>query len=105
MTTRKRPGHATSSQKIPAVLSLVLHREFFDAIRTGKKKIEYRANTAYWRTRLLNRTFTEVHFRNGYATKAPFMRVEFKGLRKHGHGRSSEFRIRLGRILEVKNCN
>jgi hypothetical protein len=93
---RSQPSEATA-------LSLNLHREFFDAILAGEKKIEYRDNTDYWRRRLLGRQYTEVHFRNGYATKAPFMRVEFKGVRKLGHGRGSKFAIRLGKILELKN--
>jgi len=65
----------------------------------GKKKTENRENKAYWRARLLDRSFTEVHFRNGYAPDAPFMRVEFKGIRKVGIGRGSSFAIRLGKVL------
>jgi hypothetical protein len=84
-------------------LSLNLHREFFDAILAGEKKIEYRANSDYWRRRLVGRKYTEVHFRNGYAPKAPFMRVQFRGVRKIGHGRGSYFAILLGKILQVKN--
>ena len=84
-------------------LSLNLLREFFDQIAEGTKVNEYRGNTAYWRTRLTDREYTEVHFRNGYATRAPFMRVECKGIRKRGKGRSSQFVIRLGRVLETRN--
>jgi hypothetical protein len=98
-----RPFKKESAMAEQKVLSLVLKREYFDAILEGRKKIEYRDNTDYWRRRLDGRTFDEVHFRNGYATEAPFMRVEFKGIRKHGSGRGSEFRIRLGRVLEAKN--
>lgn len=83
-------------------LCLTLHREFFDAIVEGTKKTEYRANKEYWRRRLVGRHYQEVYFRNGYATKAPFMRVEFKGVRKVGSGRGSYFAIRLGKILELK---
>lgn len=85
------------------VLSLNLYREYFDAIQAGTKKVEYRQNTAYWRRRLVGRKYHEVHFRNGYAPKAPFMRVQFKGLRKIGRGRASQFAIRLGKVLEVKH--
>jgi hypothetical protein len=82
------------------VLHLNLHREFFDAIAEGKKKTEYRDNTPYWRSRLVGREYTEIVFRNGYATRAPLMRVEFLGIRKDGPNR---FAIRLGKILEMKN--
>ena len=80
-----------------------LLREYFDAIVAGTKTREYRDNTAYWRWRLEGRSYDEVHFRNGYATKAPFMRVEFKGVRKEGRGRGSQFVLRLGKVLELKN--
>ena len=85
------------------VLSLTLHRQWFEAIVAGKKKTEYRANKAYWRKRLEGIEYQEIHFRNGYATNAPFARVEYKGLRKFGKGRGSYFAIRLGRVLEVRH--
>lgn len=83
-------------------LCLTLHREYFDAIVQGTKKTEYREDKAYWRRRLVGRHYQEVHFRNGYATKAPFMRVECKGVRKIRTSEGSRFAIRLGRILELK---
>ena len=100
-SVKRRHGRAGDGKVDHLVLNL--HREFFDRILTGKKKIEYRDNTEYWRARLLGRTFREIHFRNGYATRAPFMRVEFKGLRQMGRGPKSYFAIRLGKVLEVKN--
>ena len=99
--TSRQPRQASKEQT--TVLCLTLHREFFDAILAGTKKTEYRDNKKYWRRRLVGRTYREIHFRNGYATKAPFMRVEFKGLRKYGSGRGSYFAIRLGRVLELKH--
>jgi hypothetical protein len=83
-----------------AVLHLTLHREYFDAIAAGTKKTEYREDKAYWRSRLVGREYDEVVFRNGYAPRAPVMRVQCIGLRKDRPGR---FAIRLGRILEMKN--
>lgn len=93
---RSQKGKAT-------VLCLTLHREFFDAILGGTKKTEYRENKKYWQRRLIGRTYTEVHFRNGYATNAPFMRVQYKGLRKVRRGGKMQFAIRLGKILELKH--
>jgi hypothetical protein len=84
----------------PQVLHLTLHREYFDAIAAAKKKTEYLDNFAHWRSRLLGRTYSEVHFRNGYAVNAPFMRVECLG---HGKDRPNRFAIRLGKVLETKN--
>lgn len=53
------------------------------------------------------RPFDEVHFRNGYAKDAPFMRVEWKGMQrgcppKIGYG-SDAFAIQLGKVLEKRN--
>lgn len=89
-----------SKKTDPSVLHLTLHREFFDAIAEGRKKTEYREDKTYWRSRLTRRRFTEIVFRNGYASDAPMMRVECLGVRQEKTGR---FAIRLGKILEVKN--
>ena len=92
-------GH---QQKAPGtnILHLTLHRRWFDAIVLGRKKTEYREDTVYWRARLLGRSYDEVQFRNGYATRAPLMRVQCLGIRKDRGGR---FAIRLGKILQILN--
>ena len=84
------------------ILHLNLHREFFAQIAAGTKRIEYRERTAYWKTRLENRQYDVIQFRNGYATKAPEMLVEFWGVRKDGKGRNGYYAIRLGKILKIK---
>ena len=84
-------------------LSLNLHREFFAAILAGEKKVEYRNNTPYWRKRLLERRYQEIHFRNGYATRAPYMRVECLGIRRPNRS-SGVFSIRLGKVIDSKYC-
>jgi hypothetical protein len=100
---RSKSARPIQQKMARPVLALTLHREWFDKIATGEKRIEYRTNKAYWRTRLVGRTYTEVHFRNGYSPTAPFIRVEYLGLRKYGSGPGSYFGIRLGRILETKH--
>lgn len=96
-----------------SILHLTLHRQWFDEIAAGTKRIEYRADTPYWRKRLLResfrdgggnyRKFDEIHFRNGYHPQSPWMRVEHKvttfGPGPYGNG----FQIHLGAVLEVKN--
>ena len=66
---------------------------WFEEIARGTKKIEYREIKPYWTTRLKGQTFDEVHFRNGYAADAPFMRVQWKGMRQsrelRDHARAS----------------
>ena len=93
-------ARATKKKATGSFLHLTLHREFFDAIAEGKKKTEYRDDTAYWRARLAGRTYSEIVFRNGYAAAAPLMRVQCLGIRED---RPDRFAISLGRILEVKN--
>ena len=87
----------------PRVLHLNLHREFFDLIEKGLKKTEYRECTPYWRRRLEGRDYDVIRFRNGYATKAPVMDVQYvtKGFRVVGG--KKEYAIRLGKILKVQN--
>ena len=89
-------------QMKPSVLHLNLHREFFAAIAAGTKRIEYRQRTPYWRRRLEGRAYDVIQFRNGYATLAPVMLVEFRGLRRYGKGRAGYYAIRLGRVLSLK---
>ena len=86
----------------PLVLHLNLHRQFFAAIAARTKRIEYRAQTPYWKRRLEDRHHDAIQFRNGYATKAPEMLVEFRGLRRYSKGRNAHYAIRLGRILKIK---
>lgn len=96
------------------ILHLTLKREWFDQIAAGEKTVEQRARTPYWRARLMTwcadhlstypfyqyqRTFDEVHFRNGYRQDSPFMRVEWRGLRS-GIGC---YEILLGKVLEIRN--
>jgi ASC-1-like (ASCH) protein len=83
-------------------LNLNLHREFFAAIAAKKKRIEYRDQTAYWKKRLEGRRYDLIQFRNGYATKAPEMLVEFRGLRRYGKGRNAYYAIRLGHIVKLQ---
>lgn len=99
------------------ILHLTLHRKWFDLIASGDKKHEFRANTKYWRSRLINRdgtfrVFKEVWFTNGYSVIRPFLRIEFKGIvemdcvvsSRIQHGElvdSCDFCIDLGKVLEV----
>jgi hypothetical protein len=48
------------------------------------------------------RKYDFIQFRNGYATDAPEMLVEFRGLRCYGKGRNAYYAIQLGRILKIK---
>jgi hypothetical protein len=84
------------------ILHLNLHREFFAAIAVKTKWIEYRARTPYWKQRLENRKYKFIQFRNGYATLAPEMLVEFRGVKKIHKWGEPFYAISLGRILKIK---
>ena len=64
----------------------------------GIKSEEYRDLKDYWKTRLEGRAYDIVRFRNGYATDAPVMDVEFLGVEK----RHDCYAIRLGKVLSLK---
>ena len=84
------------------ILHLNLHREYFAAIVDGAKRIEYRKRSLYWKVRLENRKYDVIKFRNGYATKAPEILVEFRGVRRIKKWGGNFYAIRLGRILKIK---
>ena len=50
-------------------LFLILKKEWFEAIESGQKTIEYREYTEYWLNRL-SKPFTEVIFQLGYSSSA-----------------------------------
>jgi hypothetical protein len=80
------------------ILHLNLEREWFDDIAEGRKHAEYRKYKQYWKKRLEGREFDIVRFRNGYASDAPEMDVEFSGVQRKG----KNYVIRLGRVLKKK---
>lgn len=100
------------------ILHLTLKKKWFDLIACGEKKHEFRECKPYWEKRLLHgpdgtpNEYDEIHFRNGYAKNAPFMRVECKGLYLTGkkwfepdHGEElaeSVIVIFLGQVLELR---
>lgn len=108
--------------KQPRILRLTLKRKWFIMILRGIKREEYRENKAYWQKRLgyiadddlpfggpSFYNFDFVEFRNGYATDAPTMLVECKGI-AFGTGRSDwggddteKFVISLGEIVSTLN--
>ena len=81
-----------------SILHLTLEREWFDDIVRGGKHEEYRDVKDHWKKRLDGRTYDIVRFRNGYASDAPEMDVEFLGVEK----RRDCYVIRLGKILSLK---
>lgn len=96
-----------------STIRLTLTKEWFDMILKGKKKEEYRDIKPYWQTRLMHpdghKGYKFIEFRNGYGKKAPFIKVECRGIYidfsrpELNAGKTQRvYVIRLGKILKKK---
>jgi hypothetical protein len=102
LSTPRHLGQIPRIRIMKTILHLNLYGEHFANIIAGTKKTEYRDCSPFWRSRLTNRKYDLIQIRNGYATNAPEMLIEFRGCRIQGRGPNKKFSIRLGRILELK---
>lgn len=76
------------------VLRLPVKAEYFDAIKSGEKKEEYRLVTTYWWRRLQGREFDEIVLTKGYPPKTslsrhlsrPWRGCEMKMIQHHHFG-------------------
>jgi hypothetical protein len=84
------------------ILHLSLEKEWFDGIARGEKHEELRKYMPYWTKRLEGRSFDVVKFRNGYASSAPEMVVEYRGLDRASASPKADYVIRLGKVLSIK---
>ena len=102
------------------VLSLVLKKKYFDIMRSGEKKCEYRDNSMYWRARMRHRhsgawrRFQFVDFYCGYQRGRQHFRAVCKGFNvinrvsqcysngvhvRYPYKKGGYIRIRLGQIV------
>jgi hypothetical protein len=63
------------------ILHLTLKKQWFDMIASGEKTEEYREIKPYWTTRLHNKKYDAIKFRNGYNRDAPEMTLKLNGIR------------------------
>ena len=101
------------------ILHLTVKKKWFDKIASGEKKVEYREIKDYWISRLCIsykvaskkmlefKKYDEIHFKNGYSKKVPFMRVNHK-YTVVVNGKDTDlkidrnvFAIYLGNVLEL----
>jgi len=87
-------------------LFLILHKKWFDEIKAGKKKKEFREMTEYWRRRIEGREYSCIIFQNGYAKNAPRVKVQYKGYSiaqlTHEHFKNKPvtvYALKLGEII------
>ncbi len=95
------------------ILYLTLKRKWFDLIKSGEKKTEFREIKEYWLKRLFNikiednvkfasaKKFDYIIFTNGYAKNSPKIKVEWKGIGIEDFENKNHFAIKLGRVLEI----
>lgn len=57
------------------ILRLPVKKKYFEQIRDGTKKEEYRECKSFWEKRLLNKEFDQVHITLGYPKKGDLSRV------------------------------
>ncbi|MDC7994442.1 ASCH domain-containing protein [Altibacter sp. HG106] len=99
------------------ILNLTLKKKWFDLIKSGVKKEEYREVKDYWQNRLEKprtapfvirfKDFDCIRFRNGYAKDAPTFDIELKGI-EYGTGNpewgaekgKTYYVLSLGKILD-----
>jgi len=84
------------------ILHLTIKKKWFDLIKSGKKKIEYREKKPYWNKRLEGKSFDFIIFRNGYNKDSPWLKVEWKGLEIGEFEGKKCFAIKLGKVEELK---
>ena len=60
-------------------LHLTLCKKWFDMIKSGIKKEEYREIKPYWETRL-RKKYDAVKFVNGYCKNSPSFLIELEGI-------------------------
>lgn len=82
-------------------LKIVIKKQWFDDIASGKKKIEYREVKPFWESRLYDSTgkkrqYKEIEFINGYNADARRMVTKYEGFFKKGN----LFHIKVGSIIK-----
>lgn len=86
------------------ILKLTIKKKWFDLIKSGEKKIEYREYKQYWITRIVDKNYDVIEFKNGYKKNSPKILLEYKGyeiidMQKTPIGCIRQFAIKLGKII------
>jgi hypothetical protein len=94
------------------ILTLAIKKKWFDLIKAGEKKEEYREIKPYYQSRF-NKPLTHIQFTNGYGHSVPSLTVELLAITKgspkpewsEGEGaveNKDVFILTLGKIIESK---
>lgn len=97
---------------VRSTLELTLKKQWFDMVASGEKREEYREPSKWILSRLENKHYDAVRFRNGYNANSPVCVCEYLGWdfgfgqRKWGGGSTQGnplVVIKLGRVLSAPN--
>lgn len=87
-----------------------LKKEYFDQIKSGEKKFEYRLITDYWRKRLENKDYNLLIFKLGYPSnveKTKIIIMKYNGYEiqkiKHKHFGENEVEVFAIKIIGELN--
>ena len=86
------------------ILYLPIKRKWFDLILKEKKKEECREYKPYWISRLENKHYDEILFRNGYSKSSRMIRTECLGISTTTESTvlntDKVFIIKIGKIIK-----
>jgi hypothetical protein len=80
------------------ILRLTLYKQYFDAILSGAKSIEYRRRSSRYDKQFL-KPYTHIKFVNGYGNHRPWLIAEIS----HFEKADDQWLIHLGNVLESGN--
>ncbi len=85
------------------ILRMTLKWKWWDKIRRGEKKFEYREYRPYWISRLIDKAYDVIEFRNGYGSHRPKFYIDYLGFKiirgiKTPIGDMKQFKIKLGEL-------
>lgn len=104
VVSRPEVNLPTEEKEQAKPLFLTMQKVWFDKIESGEKNEEYRDNTQFYKSRLLNKertafkNYRTVILQEGYHTGARRMIIEVKKITK-----KRDFTIHLGEIIERIN--
>lgn len=89
------------------ILYMTIKLIYFNQIKSGHKKLEFRRKTQYWKQKLEHRKYSLVCFRAGYSLNSPTLYIEYLGYRSKtiqhpffGTEPVQVYAIKLGRIVK-----
>ena len=62
-----------------AKLFIIIKKQYFDEILSGKKTEEFRLVKPHWVKQIVGKEYTHIIFQNGYAANAPRLEAEYRG--------------------------